>query len=78
MDLWFCGLVIAILLVVGGVEMNPGLFSIQGAEIFEFIKKTEVRVSEVRRFIEMIENSLTGMNMVIMVLSRRWTRVTNQ
>jgi hypothetical protein len=40
MKLWFSGLIIAISLVVGGLEMNPRPLSIsQETEIFEFIKR---------------------------------------
>lgn len=33
---------------------------------------------EIREFMEKVENILTGMNTVIMVLSKRWTGVTKQ
>jgi hypothetical protein len=70
MKLWFCGLVIAILLVVVGVEMNPGPFSVQEKpDIFEFISKTEGRNLEVTRFMEMILKRLTGMNTIITLLN---------
>jgi hypothetical protein len=68
MKSWFCGLVIATLLVVGGVEMIPGPFSVkEEAEIFEFIRKTEGKDLEVTGFMEKIEKSLTAMNTIIMV-----------
>jgi hypothetical protein len=42
LKLWFSGLILVILLVIGGVEVNPGPLSIQEeAEILEFVKKTE-------------------------------------
>jgi hypothetical protein len=42
MKLWFCGLVIAALLVIGGVEINPGPFSIEEeVRICEFITETK-------------------------------------
>jgi hypothetical protein len=72
MKLWFSGLVIATLLVVGGVEMNTGPFSVkEEAEIPEFIRKTEGRDIEVRGFMEKIEKPLTGMNTIIAVLSKK-------
>jgi hypothetical protein len=72
MKLRFGGLVIVILLVVGGVEMNPGPFSIQEeAEISEFIRKTEGRDLEVGGFMERIEKSVPSMNTTITVLSEK-------
>jgi hypothetical protein len=72
MKLWFCGLVVAALLVLGGVEINPGPFSVkEEAGIFEFIRKTEGRDLEVRGFMETMEKSLSGINTVIMVKSEK-------
>jgi chromosome segregation ATPase len=72
MKLWFCGLVIAALLVLGGVEINPGPFSIEEeVQICEFITETKSKDLEVRGFMERIKKSLSGINMVITVLSEK-------
>jgi hypothetical protein len=42
MKLWFCGLVVAVLLVIGGVEINPGPFIVEEVvQICEFITETK-------------------------------------
>jgi hypothetical protein len=47
------------------VEANPGPLSIKEVEIFEFVKKTEERGAEVKRFMETTEKTLAGIDMVI-------------
>jgi hypothetical protein len=70
MKLWFCGLVIAALLVIGGVEINPGPSSVkEEVQICKFIMETKSKDLEVRGFMERIEKSLSGS--VIMVLSEK-------
>jgi hypothetical protein len=72
MKLWFCGLVIATLLVLGGMEINPGPFSVkEEVEIFGFIRKTEGRDLKVRGFMETIEKILTDMNTIITVQNEK-------
>jgi hypothetical protein len=72
MKLWFCGLVVATLLVTGGVEINPGPFSFEEeVQICKFIMETKSKDLEVRGFMERIEKSLSGLNTVIMVLSEK-------
>jgi hypothetical protein len=70
MKLWFSGPILVLLLVIwrrggGGVEANPGPLSIKEVEIFAFVKKTEERGAEVKRFMDTTEKTLAGINMVI-------------
>jgi hypothetical protein len=52
MKLWYCGLVVAALLVKGGVEINPGPFSVEEVQICEFITETKSKDVEVKRIHE--------------------------
>jgi hypothetical protein len=66
LKMWFCGLVIVILLVIGGVEVNPGpLNGKEEADIFQFIRKAEESGAEVKRFMQAIEKNLAGIDAVI-------------
>jgi hypothetical protein len=63
---WFLGLVIVTLLIVGGMEQNPGpLSKREEKEIFEFIKKTGEKENEVKGALEIIQMSLSALQSAI-------------
>jgi hypothetical protein len=66
---WFLGLVIVTLLIVGGVEQNPGPLSEREKEIFEFIKKTGEK--EVKGTLEIIQMSLSALQSAINLVSSK-------
>jgi hypothetical protein len=70
--IWFLGLVIVTLLIVGGVEQNPRPMSEQKEiEFFEFIKKTCEKENKVKGALEIIQASLYGLQSAINLVSSK-------
>jgi hypothetical protein len=75
--IWFSGLVVAVLLVIGGVEANPGPQVEQGTidQISSYVKNQEKESKVIKQMVELHEHEMAEMRNSTDALGLKFDRV---
>jgi hypothetical protein len=78
LQIWFLGVVVAVLFVIGGVEMNPGPTVEQGKidHILAYVKNQEKESKIIKQMVELHKQEMVEMKKSMDALGQKFDRVS--
>jgi hypothetical protein len=73
--MWFLGVVVAVLLVIGGVKVNPGPPAEQGKidQVLTYVRNQEKESKIIKQMVELHKQEMAEMEKARTLLGRNWT-----